>query len=54
MFSAGPSTSMVDSFDINKFEDLLDRLAASNRRLKNDASAVQNEAQREFLSSALS
>lgn len=54
MLSSGAPAEAAEPFDINKFEDLLDRLEASKRQQKANLGAAAAEAAAEPMSPALS
>jgi hypothetical protein len=54
MLSTGAPSAAAEPFDINKFEELLNRLEASKRQQKANANAAQKEAQEEPMSPVLS
>ena len=54
MLSTGAPSAAAEPFDINKFEELLNRLEASKRQQKVNANAAQKEAQEEPMSPVLS
>jgi len=54
MLSTGAPSAAAEPFDINKFEELLNRLEASKRQQKANTNAARKEAQEEPMSPALS
>jgi len=54
MLSTGAPSAAAEPFDINKFEDLLNRLEASKRQQKANTNAARKEAQEEPMSPVLS
>ena len=54
MLSTGAPSAAAEPFDINKFEELLNRLEASKRQQKANTNAAQKEAQEEPMSPVLS
>ena len=54
MLSTGAPSAAAETFDINKFEDLLNRLEASKRQQKANANAAAAEAAAEPMSPTLS
>jgi hypothetical protein len=54
MLSTGAPSAAAEPFDINKFEELLNRLEASKRQQKANANAARKEAQEEPMSPVLS
>ncbi len=53
MLSTGAPSAAAEPFDINKFEDLLNRLEASKRQQKANANAAAAEAAAEPMSPTL-